>query len=263
MPQHNPSHNYITAEGASEPLKTSLKLRGSLGHRCTFWYIETANVHYLWGYLTMPNIRFSKNHHSSSLRFWTWREQNRRLQNAKEEDAKQAEAFAERAQEVREELNFLLSAGLSEGAEQSLNAMAEEDMNDFCIMVDLAEPVDIPGVQPLEEEIRKHLHNFLDSEPWHSLVIDNDITVALASLDAIGSQASNRPWYETAPHLVEVIARVLDQVNKEQLMRFVGEYNAIAERDHLHLPAELASLFEELVHGATQRLGMPQQTISR
>jgi hypothetical protein len=185
------------------------------------------------------------------------------MQNAREADADQAEAFAEQAQAIREKLNFLLSAGLSEGAELSLNAMAEEDMNDFCIMVDLAEPVDIPGVTPLEEDIRKHLHNFLDSDPWHALVIDNDITVALASLDAIGAEVSNRPWYEIAPHLVEFIARLLDQVNKEQLIRFVGEYNAIAERDHLHLPAELASLFEELVHSATQRLGMPNQVIRK
>ncbi len=211
----------------------------------------------------MPNIRFSKTPNTSSLRFWAWRDQNRRMQNARKADAEQAEAFAEQAQAIREKLNFLLSAGLSEGAELSLNAMAEEDMNDFCIMVDLAEPVDIPGVPPLEEDIRKHLHNFLDSDPWHALVIDNDITVALASLDAIGAEVSNRPWYEIAPHLVELIARLLDQVNREQLIRFVGEYNAIAERDDLHLPAELGSLFEELVHSATQRLGMPNQVIRK
>lgn len=210
----------------------------------------------------MPNIRFTKNHHSSSLRFWTWREFNRKMQAAREDDDTQAQEFAERAEEVREQLNFLLSAGLSEGAEMSLNALAEGDMTDFCIMVDLAEPIEIPGVAPLAEDIRKQLHNFLDGEPWHSLVIDNDIVVTLASLDAIGANATNRPWYEQAPHLVEHMARLLDAVNKEQLIRLVGEYNALAERDHLHLPQELATVFESLVHNACQRLGMPNQDIA-
>lgn len=209
----------------------------------------------------MTNTKFTKTHDSSSLRFWTWRELNRRVQHAKQEDEEQATAFAERAQEMRDQLEFLLSAGLSEGAEQSLNALAEEDMSDFCIMVDLAEPIDIPDVAPLAEQTRQHLHNFLDGEPWHSLVIDNDITVALASLDAIGATASNRPWYEQAPHLVELIARLLDQVNKEQLLRLVGEYNALASRDNLNLPKQLRDTFEALVHSGTQRLGMPMQEI--
>ena len=139
----------------------------------------------------MPNIRFTKNHHSSSVRFWTWREFNRKMQAAKEEDEAQAEEFSTRAAEVREQLDFLLSAGLSEGAEEALNAMAEGDMTDFCIMVDLAEPIDIPDVEPLSEDVRKQLHNFLDGEPWHSLVVDNDITVTLASLDAIGANAKS------------------------------------------------------------------------
>lgn len=211
----------------------------------------------------MPNIRFTKNHHSSSLRFWTWREFNRKMQAAREEDEAQAEEFAGRAAEVREQLDFLLGAGLSEGAEEALNAMAEGDMTDFCIMVDLAEPIDIPGVAPLAEEVRKQLHNFLDREPWHSLVIDNDITVTLASLDAIGANATNRPWYEESPHLVELMARVFDEVNKEQLIRVVGEFNALAERDQLHLPAELATVFETLVHNACQRLGLPMQEIKQ
>ena len=209
----------------------------------------------------MANIKFTKNQDSSSLRFWSWRELNRRVQTAKREDEEHATAFAERAQELRDELEFLLSAGLSEGAELSLNALAEEDMSDFCIMVDLAEPIDIPGVTPLAEQTREHLHNFLDGEPWHSLVIDNDITVALASLDAIGASVSNRPWYEQAPHFVEMIARLLDQVNKEQLLRLVGEYNVLATRDNLHLPRELGATFEALVHSATQRLGIPMQDI--
>ncbi len=211
----------------------------------------------------MPKIRFTKNHHSASLRFWTWREFNRKMHAARETDEAQAEEFAQRAEEVSEQVNFLLGAGLSEGAEEALNALAEGDMTDFCIMVDLAEPVDIPGVAPLAEDIRKQLHNFLDAEPWHSLVIDNDITVTLASLDAIGANATNRPWYEQSPHLIEHMARLLDAVNKEQLIRLVGEYNALAERDHLHLPTELGSVFESLVHNACQRLGMPKQEITQ
>ena len=211
----------------------------------------------------MPNIKFIQNHDSSSLRFWTWRDLNRRVQAARKEDEEHAAAFAERAQEMRDKLEFLLSAGLSEGAELSLNALAEEDMSDFCIMVDLAEPIDIPGVTPLAEQTRQHLHNFLDNEPWHSLVIDNDITVALASLDAIGASTSNRPWYDQSPHLIEMIARLLDQTNKEQLLRLVGEYNALAARDDLHLPKELGTTFEALVHSATQRLGLPMQDIHR
>ena len=211
----------------------------------------------------MSKIRFTKDHHTSSLRFWTWRDLNRRMHQAQTEDEERAEEFAQRATEVREQVVFLLSAGLSEGAEEALNSLAEEDMTDFCILVDLAEPVSIEGVEPLSEDVRKHLHNFLDGEPWHSLVIDNDIIVLLASLDAIGSNATNRAWYEQQPHLVELMARLLDQVNKEQLIRLVGEFNALAERDHLHLPAEVASVFETLVHNANQRLGMPQQSIDQ
>ena len=211
----------------------------------------------------MPNIHFSKNHNTSSLRFWTWRDLNRRIHTVKSDEENQAEEFAERAAEIRENLAFLLGAGLSEGAEVALNSLAEGDMNDFCIMVDLAEPVEISGVEPLSEDIRKHLHNFLDKEPWRSLVIDHDITVALACLDEVGANATNVPWYEAAPHLVELMARVLDQANKEQLIRFVGEYNALAERDQLHLPAQLVGIFDELVHAATQRLGMPRQAISK
>ncbi len=211
----------------------------------------------------MPNIRFTKDHATTSMRFWTWRQLNRRMQAARREDEEQAREFSERAQELCEELEFLLGAGLSEGAEQALNSLAEEDMSDFCIIVDLAEPVEIPGVTPLRKETRKHLLNFLNGEPWHSLVIDNDITVALASLDSIGATSTNRPWYENAPHLVKFIARLLDQINKEQLIRFVGEYNVIAQRDHLHLPEEFATLFTTLIHTATQRLGMPMQAISK
>ncbi len=210
----------------------------------------------------MPNIRFSKPHHSSSLRFWTWRDLNRKLQRAKEEDDAQAEQFAERAREVREEVIFLLGGGLSEGAEQSLNALAEEDMNDFCILVDLAEPVEIDGVEPLDDTTRENLHQFLDQEPWHSLAIDNDIIVVIACLDEVGSEPTNRPWYDTAPDLVPLLAKVLDRVNNEQLIRLVGEFNALVERDHLQLSNELTKILEELIHQASNRLGLPPQKLA-
>ena len=59
------------------------------------------------------------------------------------------------------------------------------------------------------------------------------------------------------------MARLTNQVNKEQLIRLAGEYNALAERDHLHLPAELGTVFETLVQAATERLGMPRQDIAK
>ena len=204
----------------------------------------------------MPKITFSKNHHSEHMRFWTWREQNRKATAARERDEEHARMFAERAAELREEVEFLLAGGLSEGAEQALNALAEEDMSDFCILVDLAEPVSMPDVEPLAELTRQHLHQFLDAEPWHSLVVDNDITVALGLLDRVGSEATNRPWYDYSPHLIEVIARVMDNANSEQLQRFVAEFNVLANRDHLNLPDEVPELFRTLLHSASQRLGI-------
>jgi hypothetical protein len=60
-----------------------------------------------------------------------------------------------------------------------------------------------------------------------------------------------------------MLARILDQANKEQLLRLVGEYNVLASRDNLHLPRELGAAFEALVHSATQRLGLPMQKIQQ
>lgn len=51
-------------------------------------------------------------------------------------------------------------------------------MGDFCIMVDLAQAVAIPGVEPLGKDTVEHLREFLETEPWHSLLVDNDVTVA-------------------------------------------------------------------------------------
>ena len=80
-----------------------------------------------------------------------------------------ADQFAARAAEVRSQVEFLLGGGLTEGAEAALGALAEEDMVDFCIMVDLAGGVTIGGLEPLDPQTQLHLSEFLDQEPWRSL----------------------------------------------------------------------------------------------
>lgn len=204
----------------------------------------------------MAKVRFT-NSRRHSPRFWSWRELNRRIHVAQERDAEQMEEFADRAQTVRSEVEFLLSHGLSEGAADALTTLAEEDMVDFCIMVDLAEPISIPDVEPLQEGTRQHLQNFLDSEPWHSLAIDNDITVALALLDSVGAQPTNAPWYRYAPGMFDLISHVLNEANKEQLVRFMGEYDVLASRDHLVFSDEVTGLLETLLDQASHRVGLP------
>ncbi len=211
----------------------------------------------------MPNIKFTKLHHQTSdLHFWTWRGLNRQLEFAKRSDEAQASEFCERALAIRDQVEFLLGGGLSEGAETALSALAEQDMVDFCIMVDLAEPIQIPKVTPLPKATRKQLALFLDKEPWHSLSVDNDITVAIALLDKIGAQPTNQPWYRYAPGLMDFSAQLLDQVNKEQLLRLVGEYNVLAERDHLQLQEDVMGVMDVLIKQAAQRLGIPVPTLS-
>lgn len=206
----------------------------------------------------MTRIKFTKrNRYSDSLQFWAWRDMNHRLNVAKQEDEDLRDRFAERSLEVREEIEFLLGGGLSEGAEESLAAVAEGDMTDFCIMVDLAIPIEIPQVPPLFEQTRKHLENFLDREPWHSLAIDNDIVVALAMLDEVGAHLTNKPWYHYSPGLVATVASVLDRVDAEQFNRFVGEYGALSARDHLQLPEDVSAILSPLIAQAAHRLGTP------
>jgi hypothetical protein len=81
----------------------------------------------------------------SDIELLKWREGQVRAR----EDRALAERFAARALEVREEVEFLLAGGLTEGAEVALGAFAEEDLVDFSIMVDLAASVPIEGVPPL------------------------------------------------------------------------------------------------------------------
>jgi hypothetical protein len=192
------------------------------------------------------------------ISFWTWRDLTHQRANA---DAEHAAAFAERAQELRDELEFLLAGGLSEGAEEALGALAEQDMSDFCIMVDLAEERVPPGVVPLTAGSREPLRQFLDHEPWHSLQVDTDLTVALAMYEDFAIREDNVPWYEVSPNLVRITARVLDQANAEQIRRFAGELEALHARTRLDLPEDVASLVRNLVETAAHRVGIAPPSV--
>lgn len=189
------------------------------------------------------------------LRFFKWRLDASDRQGA-EDDADQLESFAARAREVRDGVNFVLQNGLNEGAEEALSAMAEQDMGDFCVMVDLAQGIPLPGVDALDEDTSEHLREFLDHEPWHSLMVDNDVTVAIAMLEDVAARAVEGPWYRVSPNMARVVAAVLDQANSEQLQRLVGEVNALSERTGVHLPSDAALIVENLVHSNAERLGV-------
>ncbi len=206
----------------------------------------------------MSRIRFHNPHRQlPSSRFWRWRDLNREMREAHEADDDLAAAFDERAAELVERVEFLLAAGLSEGAGEALSALAEQDMTDFCILVDLADESTSTRFGELSETARSALAEFLSEPPWSTLAVDHDITIALALLDEVGSLASNRPWYEYAPNLAALTGRVLDRAHDEQLERFVGEYNALAERDHLALPQDFADILHTQVNRAAARLGRP------
>lgn len=191
--------------------------------------------------------------------FWTWRDLTH--QQAAYDDAESAQAFTDRANELRDELEFLLGGGLSEGAEEALGALAEQDMSDFCILVDLSQDVGLPGVTPLSRATREHLGQFLDHEPWHSLMVDTDLTVALAMYEDLALREDSLPWYEVSPSLVRITARVLDQANAEQLRRFAGELEALHARTGLDLPREAADMVAYLVANAAKRLGIAPPSI--
>lgn len=197
------------------------------------------------------------------VRFWAWRDDlHRRLAATREEDAAHRAAFVARAQELADEVAFVLGNGLTEGAVEALSALAEQDMVDFCIMVDLAAAVSIAGVTPLAPEVRRHLEEFLDNEPWHSLMVDNDLTVALAMVEAVAAAGAEVPWYETSPNLIRVTARVLDGANAEQVQRFVGELNALGEASGAPIPNDAAEILRYIVRGAAQRLGIEPPRLS-
>jgi hypothetical protein len=206
----------------------------------------------------MSKIHFTpKAKVTSAPGFWARKSLSRYTAASKgPDDQAVAEQFHARAAEVRDLVTDLISGGLSEGAETALAALAEEDMVDFCILVDLAEPVTIRNVEPLSEDNRQYLEQFLDQEPWHSLAVDHDIMVALALLDSIGTQPAEARWYRYAPGLFDLLASIFDRASKEQFMRFVGEYQVLAERDQIRLSDDARELFQTMVDKTAHEHGL-------
>jgi len=177
------------------------------------------------------------------------------------EDRALADEFAARAADIRSQVEFLLGGGLTEGADEALGALAEEDMVDFCIMVDLAAGVEIPGIAPLDAETRLHLSEFLEEEPWRSLAVDNDITVALATIEDMLLQSDEAPWYRIAPQLPVTLANLMDRVDREQYIRFAGELEARL-RQHRGHTADGVVIVREIVRAGARRVGVhPNNTV--
>ena len=171
------------------------------------------------------------------------------------EDQALAEAFSSRAAEIHAQVTFLLSQGFSEGANESLAALAEGDMVDFCVMVDLVGAVDIPDVAPLDDSTRRHLEEFLDQEPWHSLAVDNDITITLATIeDLLERMANGEPWYHVSPQLPATLANLMDRVDREQFMRFAGELTNRQQR--VRNAAERLGFLNEIIIAGAHRVGV-------
>jgi hypothetical protein len=178
-----------------------------------------------------------------------WRESQARSLD----DQALADGFAQRAAEVRQEVEFLLAAGLTEGASEALTAVAEQDMVDFSIMVDLTAAITIDGVEPLSADTRTHLEEFLDEEPWHSLAIDLDITVVLAMIEDV-LQHQGR-WYETSPQLPLTLATLMDRVNREQFQRFAAELHVL-KGNHEQSDSTTEDMIHELVQVGARRVGV-------
>jgi hypothetical protein len=170
------------------------------------------------------------------------------------EDRALADEFAARAEEIRSQVDFLLGGGLTDGASEALGSLAEEDMVDFCIMVDLAGGVEIGGVAPLDAQTRLHLAEFLDEEPWRSLSVDNDITIALAMIEEILVGSDQEPWYRTSPQLPVTVANLMDRVDREQYLRFAGEFEARLQR-HPNQAAYAVAVVREITRSGARRVG--------
>lgn len=171
------------------------------------------------------------------------------------EDHALAEEFAARAAEVRSQVSFLLGGGLTEGAAAALAALAEEDMVDFCIMVDLAGGIRIGGCDPLDAQTRLHLSEFLDEEPWRSLSVDNDIIITLAMIEDILVRGNEMPWYRASPQLPVTLANLMDRVDREQYVRFAAEFEARLTRHPDHASDGIV-LVRELVRAGARRVGV-------
>lgn len=164
--------------------------------------------------------------------------------------------FSERAAEVREQVQFLLAGGLTEGAEEALGAVAEQDMLDFDLLVDLAAGVAIDDVEPLPADTRQHLQEFLEQEPWASLATDHDITVVIAMIETVAGDPQRRPWYETAPHLYRVLAEVMDRVDAEQCQRVISEIGERRQQPGFSLPPDTAAHIDQVLRAGAQRAGV-------
>ncbi len=178
------------------------------------------------------------------------------------DDATLEEAFVERAAELHSDVTFLLSAGLTEGAVAALTALAEQDMVDFCIMVDLASGMNIGGVAQLSAPTQQHLSEFLDRDPWYSLSVDNDITVTLAMIEDVLAHAPEVPWYRTSPQLPVTLANLMDRVDREQYARFAEELQTLAARhpetaatSPVDAGADGLALIREIVRAGARRVG--------
>ena len=88
------------------------------------------------------------------------------------------------------------------------------------------------------------------------MLVDNDITVAVAMLEDIAVRTNEGPWYRISPNMARVIAGVLDQANAEQLQRFVGELHALKQRTEVELPGEVSTIVDNLIHSNAERLGI-------
>lgn len=170
------------------------------------------------------------------------------------DDRALSESFSERAAELRSQVSFLLGGGLTDGAVEALGALAEEDMVDFCIMVDLAGAIDITDVAPLDAETRLHLSEFLDREPWRSLAVDNDMTVVLAMIEDILLQSTSAPWYRVSPQLPVTLANLMDRVDREQYLRFAAELEGLLQR-HPGPAAGGVGVVLEIVRIGARRVG--------
>ncbi|MEQ8693039.1 MAG: hypothetical protein RIC89_19670 [Pseudomonadales bacterium] len=166
------------------------------------------------------------------------------------------EYFCMRAGELAELVKGMLSAGYSASAEQVLGDLSEGDMVDFAILVDLADGVDIPDVEPLPASVRDLLQRFLHNDPWRALVVDTNIIVCLAMLRSYGHTDEDSIWYHSEPHLVRSLSKAFEGVDREQFNRLVAEINALSEDPNTSFDAELIGMATVSAELAAERLGL-------
>lgn len=204
----------------------------------------------------MAKIHFqNRNQHTESQRYWIWRDLKRQLQNLKQSNNEIQREFSRQAQNVRERIEFLVRFNPG-GYEEALSALAEQDMTNFCLMVDLAAGVRLKEVEPLTKEHQQRLARFLAKEPWASLAVDNEISIALALLDSIGAPDSDTALARLPKGILDVLESVLENVNHEQYQRFLYELERLSVRNSLRLPREAARAFSAQLEHAAARLGV-------